>query len=231
MGMIDDEEATVIHQILGVFGRRLSEGDDLSEAWEGFTNFYGMSPDESDWLSEIIIDCALDGLDELTIAEATEPFLLSKIWEFLRGCAEEAKDPFGNEDAFSAKDVKVFDRKTNRYGHSYNADDEREASRPTKGPLQNARLNVAAESRQLPSVPLQEGLTDNRHMGAYVAAIKKSNNTYGGRLMDADYSTNNVADWKKAQLLREQQRARFGEDNELSEQNALNNKSTKNLKK
>ena len=53
-------------------------------------------------------------------------------------------EPFGNDDAFSAKDVKVFDRQKNNYGHPYSkANDWNQGG----SPLQNPVLNVRTEDR------------------------------------------------------------------------------------
>jgi hypothetical protein len=58
-------------------------------------------------------------------------------------------EPYGNDDAFSAKDVKPYDRAANRHGHPY-ADYNNQ--RPTQRGLANPTLNVALQKEAFAAV-------------------------------------------------------------------------------
>lgn len=55
-----------------------------------------------------------------------------------------------NDDAFSAKDVKVFDRAANRFGHSY--DPKAFNAQPEGHPLRNPNLNVLTQTEAFAAV-------------------------------------------------------------------------------
>jgi hypothetical protein len=60
-------------------------------------------------------------------------------------------DPYGNDDSFSAKDVKVYDRVANRHGHPYSAANDWNNQKPD-WPLANPILNVQGEGRAFEAV-------------------------------------------------------------------------------
>jgi hypothetical protein len=131
-------------------------------------------------------------------------------------------DPYGNDDAFSAKDVAVYDREKNHHGHPNVDFDNQKPSRPLAAATRDVSTgNQQFESYQLPNVKIQEGLLRPLNP-KYLESIDRAFTqikTMSGDMCESGAAEPHAQNWRETRELINKQKAKSAPD--ISEFNEL----------
>jgi hypothetical protein len=166
-----DEEVQEWTDVLTTFAANLDDSDDLGEHFEAFCQINIFSEDEAASFQNALIGITEQTFGEATddhiksfLKTLNQPYPKATqttpnqsgnspqsgelaVRRFLQSLTvDKHANPYGktNDDAFSAKDVKTFDRIKNRYGHPYKPYNNQRPSRPLANPSINVDINNRA---------------------------------------------------------------------------------------